>query len=256
MRAGDGRSPREGAADDSFLTRVRTAESGPLFVAREVLTSVLTVAAVGLLLFAISGVWPPMVAVESGSMEPHMTKGDLVFITEPGRFAPDAAVQNTGVVPFDVAEGTGYRQFGSYGTVIVYDSPQWHGPPVIHRARFWVSDGENWYDEANPNYVGGADNCEEMPYCPAPHAGFITKGDANPAYDQVSGISSPVQPAWIVGIARLRVPWLGWIRLIFSGQAMAVSTGHATLGMGQGLGGAIHAGQAAGAGSAAFARAT
>ncbi|GKZ13081.1 Signal peptidase I-like protein [Haladaptatus sp. T7] len=45
-------------------------------------------------------------------------------------------------------------------------------------------------DEA---YVGGADDCEELPNCPAPHAGFITKGDHNGEYDQVyRGIGGPM----------------------------------------------------------------
>jgi signal peptidase len=187
---------------------------------REMLTSVLAVVAIGLLLFAVSGVWPPMVAVESGSMEPHMEKGDLIFITEPGRFAPDTAHDETGVVTYETAEETGYRTFGSYGSVVIYDNPDSFGPPIIHRARFWVDDGENWYDEANPKYIG-ADNCEELRYCPAPHAGFITKGDNNAEYDQANGISAPVRPEWVQGVAQIRIPYLGWVRLGFSGAAFA-----------------------------------
>jgi|APHM01.1.fsa_nt_gi Signal peptidase I len=59
---------------------------------RELVTSVGTVLLVGALLFAASGVWPPLVAVESGSMEPHMSKGDLVFVADNGRYAPGEAV--------------------------------------------------------------------------------------------------------------------------------------------------------------------
>jgi signal peptidase len=224
MSAGDDR-PRSDGDGESFLTRFRTAERGPLFVAREVLTSITVVAAIGLLLFAISGVWPPMVAVESGSMDPHMNKGDLVFVTEPGRFAPDNAVGDTGVVPYEVATESGYRQFGSYGSVVVYQTPERSArgrPPVIHRAHLWVEEGENWYDRADQRHVGGASNCEQLSHCPAPHDGFITKGDDNPTYDQVSGISSPVTSEWVLGIARIRIPWLGWIRLVVSGAAAMV----------------------------------
>jgi signal peptidase len=157
-----------------------------------------------------------MVAVESGSMEPHMHKGDLVFITETDRFAPDAAHGDTGIVPRDVARETEYWKFGGYGSVIVYDDPTDAGPPVIHRAHFWVEEGENWYDRADPDHVNAAD-CGEMRNCPAPHAGFVTKGDANGGYDQVNGISEPVKPGWIVGTARVRIPYLGWVRLGVSG---------------------------------------
>jgi signal peptidase len=194
------------------LHRIRTATDGPLLVVRETALSVGAVVVIGLLLFAISGVWPPMVAVESGSMEPHMQKGDLVFITDTGRFAPDAAHGETGVVTREVARETGYWKFGAHGSVIVYDNPEDGGPPVIHRAQFWVEKGENWYDEADPDHVRSR-NCAEMSNCPAPNAGFVTKGDANGEYDQVNGISKPVKPEWIVGTARVRIPYLGWVRL-------------------------------------------
>jgi len=202
-----------------LLRRFATATDGPLLILRETTLSVGAVVVIGLLLFAISGVWPPMVAVESGSMEPHMHKGDLVFITDAGRFVPDAAREGTGVVTRDVGREVGYWKFGGYGSVIVYDNPGDAGPPVIHRAQFWVDEGENWYDEADSEYVS-ASSCAEMMNCPAPHAGFVTKGDANAQYDQVNGISEPVKPEWIVGIARVRIPYLGWVRLGVSGVVL------------------------------------
>ena len=212
-------------ADDGLLNRFLHADRGPFLFAREVASSVGAVVAVGLVLFALSGVWPPMVAVESGSMEPHMTRGDLVFITAEGRFMPDdATFRDTGVVTAHHGREVGYRTFGGYGSVVVYDSPKRFGPPIIHRARFWVADGENWYDEANQKFLN-ADNCDELANCPAPHAGFITKGDANPSYDQAMRISEPVKPKWINGVARVKIPYLGWIRLLFSEEFAAVLGG-------------------------------
>ncbi|WP_240334584.1 S26 family signal peptidase [Halorussus sp. MSC15.2] len=84
--------------------------------------------------------------------------------------------------------------------------------PIIHRARFWVNESENWYDEANPNHVPG-DSCADVTNCPAPNAGFVTLGDANRYYDQAVGRSRPVRPSWIRGTAEVRVPYLGHIRL-------------------------------------------
>jgi len=221
MSAGEGPPSKPSAGDDEpdgLIQRFLHAESGPLMFAREMLTSMATVALVGLLLFGVSGIWPPMVAVESGSMDPNMQKGDLIFVTEPGRFAPDAARSDTGVVTHRVGEEVGYKTFNDFGTVVVYQS-RGTGPPIIHRARFWVDEGENWYDEANQAWVRGADNCAEMDNCPAPHAGFITKGDNNAYYDQTGNIREPVKPEWLVGTARLRIPYLGWVRLGFSGAA-------------------------------------
>ena len=184
--------------------------------AREVLGSVLGVLVVGLLLFAASGIWPPMVAVESGSMEPHMYRGDLVFVMEEHRLAPEIATGTTGVVTYQAAQGgDGYRKFGDYGDVIVFEANGGRTTPIIHRARFWVEEGENWATRANAAYLPSGD-CSSLPNCPAPHAGFITKGDNNDRYDQVAGISGPVQPAWIKGTAEFRIPWLGYVRLSFS----------------------------------------
>ena len=212
--------PGSRAADgsESFLTRFRTARSGPLVFIRETLYSALGVIAVGLLLFAISGVWPPMVAVESGSMEPEMQRGDLIFVTEPERFTPGYA--DGGIVTVEVGTDEGYRSFGGNGSVIIYDPPDRVGSPIIHRAHFHVEAGENWHDRANTAYMN-ADDCESLANCPAPHDGFITKGDANARYDQASNIAGPVRPAWIQGTARLRIPYLGYIRLELAGLAAA-----------------------------------
>ncbi|MFC7097185.1 S26 family signal peptidase [Halobaculum marinum] len=212
----DGRSP------DDPLSRFLHADSGALLFVREVLSSALAVAFVGLLLFAIAGVWPPMVAVESGSMEPHMERGDLVFITEPDRFAPDAAYGDTGVVTYETGSETGYSTFGMAGSVVVYRPPGEGGPPIIHRARLHVEQGENWVDRANTDYLP-ANSCDRVPSCPAPYDGFITKGDANSQYDQVSGIAPVVKTEWVRGVARVRVPYLGYVRLVFSEAVLAQS---------------------------------
>jgi signal peptidase len=212
--SGGGRTPREWVA--WFLET----DQGAVAYVREVLSSVLAVVLVGLLLFGVSGLWPPMVAVESPSMNPHMKTGDLVFVMEEHRLAPSAAYGGTGVVTHRTGDRTGYRKFGMAGDVIVYEPDgDARTTPIIHRAMFYVNGSEDWYDKAvavNPEAVGSADDCAELENCPAPHAGFITKGDnerTNRRYDQVSGLSDPVKPSWVVGTAEFRIPWLGNIRL-------------------------------------------
>ncbi|WP_257299424.1 S26 family signal peptidase [Haloarchaeobius sp. FL176] len=223
----DGRETFDGPIDwffhtnDSFVVTVR-----------DIGSSLLTVAVLGLVLFAVSGIWPPLVAVESGSMEPHMHKNDLVFIVEEGRFAGDSAQPGTGVVTHRAAQqNDGYWSFGNYGNVIVYqpnDDPR--RVPIIHRARFWVEEGENWVDseaeggtgKANPQYLSRAESadrefdCDEITACRPSHSGFVTKGDANDVYDQVGGQSNVVRPDWVRGKAKVRIPLLGWIRLQFA----------------------------------------
>jgi signal peptidase len=83
---------------------------------------------------------------------------------------------------------------------------------------FHVEEGENWYDRADERYHN-ADDCGELRNCPAPHGGFVTLGDNNRQYDQANGLAEPVAAEWVIGVARVRVPYLGYVRLITTGQA-------------------------------------
>jgi len=214
-RASGERSGVEEADTGVVEWMLNTDDAGMAFF-REFVGSVLLVLFIGLLLFAISGVWPPMVAVKSGSMEPHMYRGDLVFVMDEDRLPPEAAIEGSGVATHRSSVETGYRRFGDHGDVIVYrKNGRADATPIIHRSRFWVNEGENWYGKANRSFVNG-DSCDAIPNCPAPHAGFITKGDGNGQYDQITGISEPVKLEWVKGTAEVRIPWLGHVRLELS----------------------------------------
>ncbi|MDD2666277.1 MAG: signal peptidase I [Methanocellales archaeon] len=144
------------------------------------------------IVYLLAGTWPFMVGITSGSMMPNMYKGDLIFLQ---------GISRTTIKTYQVGAETGYTSFGGYGDVVVYrpnGDPE--VIPIIHRVMYWVDAGEPM-----PNGE------------PAPHAGFITKGDNNDGYDQPV-LTDPVKPDWIVGVVRVRVPYLGYlgIRLIFS----------------------------------------
>ena len=213
-----GEADRVTIEDDGVVRWFLSTDDGRVVALRDVLTSVAVVALVGVILFGLSGVWPPLVAVESGSMEPNMHRGDLIFVVGEDRFVGDEPVEGTGVVTLENGEGGSHEKFGKPGDVIIFrpDGSEFQ-TPVIHRAHFWVEEDENWVDtKANPDYVGGA-SCEEITTCPAEHDGFITKGDANRGYDQaVGGASTDVVKAeWVTGKGMIRVPWLGHVRLAF-----------------------------------------
>jgi len=220
MRDGGDRSvgdegPSRARGPDAHGDQTQDTSTWTLF-ARDLLTSVAAVLVVGSFLFAVSGVWPPLVAIESGSMNPHMEKNDLVFVMEEDRFPGQGAVDGTGVVPVSVGEEVSYSRFGGSGDVIVYRPGGRNDTvPIIHRAMFYVERGENWFERANQDFVGSADGCDELRFCPANRSGFITKGDANANYDQVGPhrLSPPVAAEWVVGTAEVRVPGVGWLRL-------------------------------------------
>jgi signal peptidase len=196
----------------------------PGFVA-DVLFVVVVVGTISIISELALGLWTPMVAVESGSMIPNLNIGDIVVVQGASR---------TQVVTWEEAESTGYKAFNLPGDVILYrpygkerlslidqglmllgiPSPPDKATPIIHRALRWVEKGQ-------PMWEGGP---------PAPVSGYITKGDHNSVIDQragrvvgvsndtylVEGISylTPVKKEWVIGVARLRIPLVGYVRLI------------------------------------------
>ncbi len=197
-------SPPQPNGDDE------TESEAKLFV-YDLTSSVLAVLVVGAYLFAVSGVWPPLVAVESRSMVPNMQVNDLVFVMEEHRFPGELAEPGTGVVTAQ-AGGSSYQKFGQAGDVIIFQPDgRERATPIIHRAMYWVDEGENWCAMGDPNHLRGLDTTDAR--CTADHGGFITKGDNNNVYDQATSRSEPVKPEWVIGTAEFRIPGLGWVRL-------------------------------------------
>lgn len=206
------------SADDGRESDGPRTATWKLFVF-DVASALAGVLLVGGLLLAVSGVWPPLVAIESPSMEPNIDTGDLVFVMDEERFPGEDAHADTGVVTHRAGAAVGYTKFSKPGDVIVFEPDgDDDTTPIIHRAMLWVDDEERWYSKANPDYVMGYSSCEEMPNCPAPNEGFITKGDNNANYDQING-KDPVKPEWVIGTAEMRVPGLGQLRLGLEGLA-------------------------------------
>ncbi|MDY6775500.1 MAG: S26 family signal peptidase [Halobacteria archaeon] len=188
--------------DERWIEKVKKArrtETGK--VVEDFLTSAVAVVGIAAVLWAVAGIWPPLVAVESGSMEPHMHRGDLIYLVDNSKFVPDNADAVNGVVTYSEGKESRYKSFGNYGDVIVYQPNGRVGAtPIIHRAMKYVEKGERW-EGANGVHI-------------AQHSGFVTKGDNNRLYDQEAGISRVVKPDWVVGKAKVRVPYLGRIRLL------------------------------------------
>jgi signal peptidase len=139
--------------------------------------------------YGVTGTYPFMVAVESGSMIPHMYKGDVIFLVSPDR---------TEIVTWAEGVETGYTSFGDYGDVIVFHpNGDTSRTPIIHRAMVWIEEGMKM-----PNGQK------------APNSGYITKGDHNPVADQPT-LTAPVKKEWVVGVAKLRVPVVGHLSLLF-----------------------------------------
>ncbi|WP_157224625.1 S26 family signal peptidase [Natronococcus occultus] len=102
-----------------------------------------------------------------------------------------------------IIHDTGYGEV-SEEDIIVFDSPA-SDNGTVHRAHFYVEEDENWYQQTDPELVDGAEDCEELRNCPAPHDGWITAGDEMDRYDQ-AGEYEPVKSEWIDGRAVVVLP--------------------------------------------------
>jgi len=114
-------------------------------IGKDVLIAFIVVALIMLALFAYSGIWPPMVVVESGSMQRYddrsvvgvIDTGDMVFVKKVNGIDD--------VVTYVDGEATDYSKYGTYGDVIIYrpngQSARADGSdivPIIHRLVVWL----------------------------------------------------------------------------------------------------------------------
>lgn len=155
------------------------------------------------LLVFISGLYPPLAVVSSGSMAPNIQTGDTVYMIEETRFSDTTT--DEAIVTYREGVDQGVKSFGSYGTVITFEPDTDFAKSVMHRPRFTVTEGENWYEKANKEYIT-AESCSELRKCPAPRSGYITKGDNNPHYDQALGMYGPIPSEAITGKVSIHLP--------------------------------------------------
>ncbi len=181
---------------------------------KEVVTTLVFVAIIAGILFAYTGIWPPFVSVISGSMEPNLERSDLVLIMDTDRVDSPDKYSHGDIIPHNRGDEANVNTFGKQGHVIIFTPNSSNSNyNIIHRAMFYVEKGEDWSDRANPDYVPSTE-CARLEYCPAPHDGFITKGDANAEYDQTSDISGPVPVKNVKGIAQFKIPFVGRLHLL------------------------------------------
>lgn len=154
-------------------------------VLREIVSTLMMIAAIAVAAYSLSGTWPVMVAVETESMVPHINPGDLVFITK-----------RVNITTYEEGVKINYESFGGYGDVIVYmpdGDPR--KIPIIHRCMKWVEKGDKmpfW------NYT-------------VTYSGYATLGDNNRGvYDRVL-----VKEDWVVGVAVFKIPYIGYIPIAF-----------------------------------------
>ncbi|HEV8594897.1 MAG TPA: S26 family signal peptidase [Thermoplasmata archaeon] len=111
-----------------------------LLFARDLAFAFLIVAIVMGLLFGYTRVWPPMVVVESDSMQHSDTEGFVGAIDTGDLVLVQAVSQHSDVTTYVEARNAGYETYSNFGDVIVFNKPLAlpGATPIIHRAIVYV----------------------------------------------------------------------------------------------------------------------
>lgn len=232
--------------DESEKTsRIPRRFRGVVLFLRDAAVAAFLVACILLIMFAYTGLWPPLVVVESESMMhggrniSHIgtiDTGDLVLVKNVDG-VNDIETYVDGL-------SSGHRTYGDYGDVIIYKvDGRDTRTPIIHRAiiylelnpgglsfraealrdapssKWTASNQSNTWDNLTNSItlldIGWASEpvMINIGHYLASHSpsGFVTKGDNNPSIDQ--SVGSLAQFSWIVGKARGEIPWFGLLKL-------------------------------------------
>ncbi len=220
---------------------------------KEILLIVVIISVLMGALYGYTGRWPPLVVVESGSMQ-HSDDTSYIGVIDTGDIVLAKHSSFADITTYVKGRGTGYRTYGDYGDVIIYRPLGRDVTPVIHRAVLylkWNSTGNSFdvpdlkyinygsdYTTDSGSYLNIKERIEIKDYgyahrtlvisvsallsYPHPHSGYITAGDHNVAkgygVDENSRICpQPVEYRWVVAKAVGEIPWFGLIKLSFSG---------------------------------------
>jgi signal peptidase len=221
-------------------------------LARDGLIALIIVAVILGAMYAYAGNWPPLVVVESSSMQHGNAESSIGVIDTGDMVFQQAAPNRDSVITYIQGRAQGVSTYGDYGDVIIFRRAS-DPTPVIHRAIMYVTfhaDGTadvldivdlpdaEW--EAR-NATGltrspfglesllirnmGYDHNVDLTFTfddflvSAEYSGYITKGDNNAGYD--TGWVPRVGD--IQGRARGEIPWIGLIKLIFQPGACCPS---------------------------------
>jgi len=206
-----------------------------------------------------SGAWPPLVVVESRSMQ-HSNTESFIGAIDTGDMVILKKTNNSEIRTYLESLADGYQTYGEYGDVIVYrpygsDSRT----PIIHRALFrmdynssgggydipvlgeiplsmWSVTGgpKDWHNlKAEIALTGIGYNQVTVRLNVStilnnfvhvnvvPFSGLVTLGDNNRGIvDQMTDICwAPVRADWVSGVARGELPWFGLLKLWITGPA-------------------------------------
>lgn len=216
-----------------------------LLFLRDAGIALIFVVSILLAMYAYTGLWPPLVVVESDSMMHTEENVSYVGVIDTGDLVLVKSVDSApGVETYIDGYSSGHRTYGDYGDVIIYRVMGSElAVPIIHRAVIYLEvndDGRSFRSESL-RYVDDEKWSTSDPSDTWDHitsviriydygfqsetvsidtdrlvkaSGFITRGDHVNDIDQTRmGQNTPVNIDWVVGKARGEIPWFGLLKL-------------------------------------------
>ena len=105
---------------------------------RDLIIAAIIVVVILAAMYAYTGLWPPLVVVESGSMQ-HSNSESFIGVIDTGDMVfQQAAPTRSSVVTYIEGRASGYSTYGDYGDVIIFNRAG-NPTPVIHRAIMFIS---------------------------------------------------------------------------------------------------------------------
>src|SRR5438094_4051211 len=105
---------------------------------RDLLVAAIIVVVFLAAIYAYARVWPPLVVVESASMQ-HASQESFLGVIDTGDMVfQQAAATRADVVTYLEGRASGYSTYGDYGDVIIFRRPS-SATPVIHRAIMYIT---------------------------------------------------------------------------------------------------------------------
>ncbi len=105
---------------------------------RDLLVAAIIVVMFLAVIYAYARVWPPLVVVESSSMQ-HSSQESFLGVIDTGDMVfQQAAPTRADVVTYLEGRASGYSTYGDFGDVIIFRRPS-SATPVIHRAIMYVT---------------------------------------------------------------------------------------------------------------------
>jgi len=211
-------------------------------LARDALVAGVIVAVFLGALYLYAGVWPPLVVVESSSMQHGKEVSSLGVIDTGDMVFQQSAPTRGAVITYVEGRANGYSTYGDFGDVIIFrraGTPT----PIIHRAIMYITvhaDGSadvpdisllpisDWVGQNATGATHVPMNLKDLTirsmgyqhninltfkfagFPLAERTGYVTKGDNNVDYDPISSIPRLQD---VQGRARGEIPWLGLVKL-------------------------------------------